>query len=336
MCRQGTRCTCTLVPRLDLLACATPRSSRRPSVNTAMSRWDANRCRRAPPSRCPRQLHPRMRRIRALTSWAAVSLLAAHTAAVWGHTDSFGEYIGRWSRTERLTGPWRTSISRLPVALPAARHLCRGLASLRPSAIDRTPLSIITTALAAALVVASAPPPIAQGPRTPATRRCRRSPSSWPSPSQHRRHRPPTRPLQPGRHRRGGLHRDRGRQLSAEPVRRPLGNSVAWMALFCALAVLSKQDFWVLAAMVGTTVCAQHPARRRRGFQAASRWPEIAGIVAIAGVDILLPLLGGFGHATLAGGQGFPSWKRITIDIHAGAGMRRCLRAGQSLSDSCS
>ena len=88
-----------------------------------------------------------------------------------------------------------------------------------------------------------------------------------------------------------------------------------WMAVCAALAVLSKQDFWLPAAyLVGATTLHERrlgPALLAGGITAAG----VAIIAATAGIDILVPLAGGFGHAALVGGQGFPSWERLTVDV---------------------
>jgi len=92
-------------------------------------------------------------------------------------------------------------------------------------------------------------------------------------------------------------------------------NDALWMALWAGLAVLSKQDFWIPAAYIVTVTMLR---TRRIGaplVSAAVVGMGLSVIVATAGVGVLLPLAGGFGHATLAGGQGFPSWERITVDL---------------------
>lgn len=97
----------------------------------------------------------------------------------------------------------------------------------------------------------------------------------------------------------------------------PSPATAIWMALWAGLAVLSKQDFWIPAAyVVGVTFL-----RTRQLLpplvSAAVVGLGVAGIVATAGASVLLPMVGGFGHAKLAGGQGFPSWERLTIDLFA-------------------
>lgn len=252
-----------------------------------------------------------MRRIRP-DLIVAILLLAAHTAAVWGHTGVFWGDIGRWSHeVERL------ALGELPYRdfqwhYPPFGIFVEGLAA-RVIGTDRTPLSIITTALAAVLVIAS----VLLSRRALGRRDIALSAIALVLAFSFAQTVGAALPL--------GLYSPAAivgavctaiaavnflRSLSDDP-----GHSVEWMALFCALGVLSKQDFWMPAAyMVGTTVV------RTRRLSAA--WISggvtlagVAGVIAIAGTDILLPMAGGFGHATLAGGQGFPSWERITTDI---------------------
>lgn len=102
------------------------------------------------------------------------------------------------------------------------------------------------------------------------------------------------------------------RQLDA-----PSLGSATWMALWAGLAVISKQDFWIPSAyIVGVTFL-----RSRQLLppivSAAVVAVGLAGIVATAGASVVLPMVGGFGHARLAGGQGFPSWERLTVDLFA-------------------
>jgi len=99
---------------------------------------------------------------------------------------------------------------------------------------------------------------------------------------------------------------------SLEPGQEAAAN---WMGLFAGLAVLSKQDFWFPAAFLVAAVTIRS---RRPGPAAVSAAVTAAGVVVIvwtAGIGILSPLVGGFGHAELAGGQGFPSWERLTVDF---------------------
>ncbi len=77
---------------------------------------------------------------------------------------------------------------------------------------------------------------------------------------------------------------------------------------FAALAVLSKQDFWIPAAylVLVTTI-----RTRRVETTVAAALVAVAGIsviAATAGPQVLLPLAGGFGHVSVTGGSGFPSW----------------------------
>lgn len=93
--------------------------------------------------------------------------------------------------------------------------------------------------------------------------------------------------------------------------------TATWMALWAGLAVLSKQDFWIPAAyVVGVTFL-----RTRQLLPPVTSAAVVAlglgAIVATAGASVILPMVGGFGHAKLAGGQGFPSWERLTVDLFA-------------------
>ena len=89
----------------------------------------------------------------------------------------------------------------------------------------------------------------------------------------------------------------------------------AWSAIFAALAFLSKQDFWLPALFIVGVITLRSrrilPAVIFSGVTAAG----VTAVVATAGSQILWPLLGGFGHAKLAGGQGFPSWERLTVEV---------------------
>jgi hypothetical protein len=87
-----------------------------------------------------------------------------------------------------------------------------------------------------------------------------------------------------------------------------------WTGVFAALAVLSKQDFWIPAAYL--VVVSTIRSRQRTTVLAASLvlLAGIGAIVATAGAQILRPLAGGFGHAGVTGGGGFPSWERLVVD----------------------
>jgi hypothetical protein len=93
--------------------------------------------------------------------------------------------------------------------------------------------------------------------------------------------------------------------------------TATWMALWAGLAVLSKQDFWIPAAYVVGVTFLRTLQLLPPLVSATVVGLGVAAIVATAGTSVLLPLLGGFGHATLAGGQGFPSWERLTVDLFA-------------------
>ena len=90
-----------------------------------------------------------------------------------------------------------------------------------------------------------------------------------------------------------------------------------WIGLFAGLAVLAKQDFWIPAAYL----VALSAIRFRRLTPVAVSGGTVAlgaSIVALtAGASVLRPLVGGFGHARIAGGMGFPSWERLTVELFA-------------------
>jgi hypothetical protein len=95
------------------------------------------------------------------------------------------------------------------------------------------------------------------------------------------------------------------------------GGSAWWLGLFAGLAVLSKHDFWIPAAfLVGMSVW-----RFRRAAPVLMSGATVAIGVAIvgltAGFSVLPDLVGGFNHASLTGGRGFPSWERLTVDVFA-------------------
>ena len=252
-----------------------------------------------------------MRRIR-VDVLVALLILGAHTYLVWGNTGIFWGDIGRWSheveRFARGELPYRDFQWHYP---PFGLWLEGGAA--RVLGTDRTPLTVITTSLALLLVVASVQftrqvldrtdaavvavslvlafayaqtvgAPVPLGVYSPAALV-------------------------------GTLCMANAARLFLKSLSADEGRDADWMALFAALAVLSKQDFWLPAAyMVGTTFLRS----RRPGAVAISASVFLVGVAIIvwtAGVGILLSLAGGFGHARLAGGQGFPSWERLTIDL---------------------
>jgi hypothetical protein len=98
----------------------------------------------------------------------------------------------------------------------------------------------------------------------------------------------------------------------------PRGSGVL-LGLCAGLAVLSKQDFWIPAAYLVAVDLVRH-RRVAPGIVAALTVAAgVAIVVASAGSAILLPLVGGFNHARISGGMGFPSWERIVVDVFTGA-----------------
>ncbi len=87
------------------------------------------------------------------------------------------------------------------------------------------------------------------------------------------------------------------------------------LALWAGLAVLSKQDFWIPSAYIVTVAMLRSRSLAPPLVSATVVGLGVAIVIATAGTGVLLPMVGGFGHATLAGGQGFPSWERITLDL---------------------
>jgi len=252
-----------------------------------------------------------MRRIGGVLA-LALGLLVVHTLHVWGYTGNFWGDIGRWSHeVERMASgelPYRDFQWHYP---PLGLWVEGALGWVFGT--DRTPLSYITFGLAALIVTAfvfyardvldrvdaalvavalvlafghaqTVGAPLPLGLYSPAALV-------------------------------GALCIANAARLFVRSRVSPQPNDVAWMALWAALAVLSKQDFWIPAAyLVGATVVLE----RRIAPIAVSGAVTLTGVgivIATAGVGVLLPLAGGFGHATLAGGQGFPSWERITVDL---------------------
>ena len=254
-----------------------------------------------------------MRRIR-VDLTVALLLLAAHTLAIWGYTGVFWGDIGRWSHeVERFALgelPYRDFQWHYP---PFGLWLEGGAARLLGT--DLAQLSTITTTLAALLVVTfvyysrdvldradavvvaicvvlafsyaqTVGAPLPMGLYSPAALV-------------------------------GALCIANTARLFLKGLATNSSRDAEWMALFAALAVLSKQDFWIPAAFL---VGASTWRSRRLGPAVVSATVTAVGVALIvwtAGAHMLLPLAGGFGHAKLAGGQGFPSWERLTVDMFA-------------------
>jgi len=243
---------------------------------------------------------------------AALLLLAVHVIAVWGYTGVFWGDIGRWSHeVERFAQgelPYRDFQWHYP---PLGLWLEGGIA--RVIGTDRAQLSAITTgltliiALAAVrysrLVLGRADVWFASVALLLAFAFAQTNGA----------------PLPLGLYSPAAIVGASCFVVAAVFFVRHLSSDARANALltglFAGLAVLSKQDFWLPALLVvGVTV-----------FRTRSLWPGVisatvvAGgvliVVATAGVDVLLPLVGGFGHAQLAGGQGFPSWERLTVEV---------------------
>lgn len=97
----------------------------------------------------------------------------------------------------------------------------------------------------------------------------------------------------------------------------PSSANATWMALWAGLAVLSKQDFWIPSAYIVGVSFLRSRQLLPPLVSAAVVALGLGAIVATAGASVILPMVGGFGHARLAGGQGFPSWERLTVDFFA-------------------
>jgi hypothetical protein len=244
--------------------------------------------------------------------WLALAVLAAHTLHVWGQSGIFWGDIGRWSHeVDRMAGgelPYRDFQWHYP---PLGIWVEGALA--RIFGTDRTPLSLITTGIAGLLVAAfvgyarhvlnRADAAVVAVALVLALAYAQTNGAPLPlglySPAALV----------------GSLCIANAARLFAKHLVSPSSRDLEWMALFAGLAVLSKQDFWIPAAfLVGVGVL----RTRRLPPAVVSGAVVVVGmsiVVATAGTGILLPLAGGFGHAKLAGGQGFPSWERLTVDL---------------------
>jgi hypothetical protein len=252
-----------------------------------------------------------MRRVRA--EWLVpLGVLAIHAAAVWGYSGVFWGDIGRSSHEVERFALGEVPYRDFHFHYPPLGLWVEGLGA-RLIGTDRLPLSLMTTAIAALIIIASvrysrdvlervdvafvtvgvvlalayaqtngAPLPL--GLYSPAVLV-------------------------------GALNVAIAAMLFVRSSSSREGRNAEWAAVFAALAVLSKQDFWLPALfVVGATA-----VRERRVIPvvvfAAVTSVGIALIVLTAGAQVLLPLAGGFGHARLVRGQGFPSWERLTVEV---------------------
>lgn len=241
-----------------------------------------------------------------------LTLLALHALHVWGYTGLFWGDIGRWSHeVERLASgelPYRDFQWHYPpLGLVVEGMLARIVGT------DRTPVSFITTGLAAVLVVAfvkyarevlgRADSALVAVGLVLAFAFAQTTGAALPL-----GHYSPAVIV-------GAACIAIAALLFVKQLREPAGRTMVGIAIWSALAVLTKQDFWIPAAyLVGVTSVLSK--RLTPVFvSGAIIATGVAMIVATAGVDVLLPLVGGFGHAARAGGQGFPSWERLTVEI---------------------
>jgi len=253
----------------------------------------------------------------------ALVLLAAHTVAIWGYSGLFWGDLGRWSHeVERFALgelPYRDFQWHFP---PLAIWLIGGAA--RVSGTSRDAISVATSSVAVGIVMAF----------VGFVRRVLGRANSWFTGaalllalSFVQRN---GAPLQLGSYSPaisvGGLcialatlsfvHTfatsagDPGKARDASEQRHALA-----LGVFSGLAVLSKQDFWIPAAYL---VAANTWRTRRLHAAAAAALVTGAGMGVVAftaGAATLLPLAGGFGHVQMAGGEGWPSWERLTIEV---------------------
>jgi hypothetical protein len=241
-----------------------------------------------------------------------LGVLALHTFHVWGYTGVFWGDIGRWSHeVERFASgelPYRDFQWHYP---PLGLWVEGTLASVLGT--NRLPLSLITISLATGIVSAFvyySRDVLARVDVAVATI-CLVLALSYAQTNGA--------PLPLGIYSPaaivGALWTANAARLFARTLNAPRRSDGAWIAVNAALAVLSKQDFWLPAAfLVGATFFRE----RRLGPPLIAAGVTLGGVVVIvatAGFGVLLPLLGGFGHAQLAGGQGFPSWERLTVDV---------------------
>ncbi|MEO7966873.1 MAG: hypothetical protein ABIT38_23500 [Gemmatimonadaceae bacterium] len=241
-----------------------------------------------------------------------LSLLALHTWAVWGYTGPFWGDLGRWSHeVDRFANgelPYRDFQWHFP---PLGMWVEGTMAKVIGSSRDA--LSVIAVTLAAALVVA-----FVHYSRRVIERRdivlnavlfvlaISYAQASGPS-------------LPAGLYTPATLVGVVSIAVAAALFLKHNEEATTWtaysVAIFCAFAVLSKQDFWLPAALLMMAITGP---RRRADLVAMSALVVAAGIGVIvwtAGGRTLIPLLGGFGHAGVTAGRGLPSWERFTVDF---------------------
>lgn len=253
------------------------------------------------------------RRVAGVAAFAA-ALLLLHAWHVWGHTSLMWGDIGRWSHeVERLANgelPYRD----FQWHYPPLGLWVEGLLA-RLVGTDHGDLTAIATALSLIVVAASAifAQRVVERPDLPLVG------ASLVLAFAYAQTNGPALPM--GLYSPGALVGALCLAIAlvhfVREVEAPSLANACWMALWAGLAVLSKQDFWIPAAyIVGVTFL-----RSRQLLpplvSAAVVAVGLAAIVATAGASVILPMVGGFGHAKLAGGQGFPSWERITVDLFA-------------------
>ncbi len=244
----------------------------------------------------------------------AVALLLLHAWHVWGHTSLMWGDIGRWSHeVERMANgelPYRD----FQWHYPPLGLWVEGLLA-RVVGTDHPHLTAIATALA--IVVAAAAARFAQ-------RVLQRDDlllvgASLVFAFAYAQANGPALPM--GLYSPGALVGAVCISLALVAFVRQLDEpslaTASWMALWAGLAVLSKQDFWIPAAYVVAVTFLRSRQLLPPLVSAAVVALGLAAIVATAGASVILPMVGGFGHAKLAGGQGFPSWERLTVDLFA-------------------
>lgn len=239
-------------------------------------------------------------------------LLALHAFLVWGYTGPFWGDLGRWSheveRFARGELPYRDFQWHFP---PLGIWVEGTIAKL--AGTSRDALSFVTLALAMVVAIAS----------VLYARRVLQRRDAWLSSalfvlaiSYAQSHGPP---LPEGLYTPAALVGSLCIAVAASAFMAfrdaPSIAAARTVALFCGLAVISKQDFWAPAFVLAVSVLA---STRRWDVACLTLAPIALGIGIIgatAGGHIFLPLLGGFGHIAVTGGRGLPSWERLTVDL---------------------